>query len=421
MRVLFTTFAAKTHLYSQVPLAWAMQTAGHDVYVASQPDLADTITGAGLTAVPVGEALNLEERMREAGDGLGRDANDSVDLSELRSENLRWEDVLEPFTTMTALAFQNQCPESMVDDVVALARHWRPDLVIWDPLTFAGPVAARAVGAAHARLLFGPDLIAQMRSLLVERLAQRPPDLRDDPLAEWLGWTAERYGVSFDEELVTGQWTIDPLPPTMRLPVDLHYVGVRGVPYNPRAVVPDWLREPPNRPRVCLTLGMSHGEANDERTSISDLLASVADLDVAVVATLDAQQRKHLSQIPDNVRAVDFVPLNALLPTCAAVIHHGGSGTFATALARGVPQLIVGDRTWDTPHKAAALVRSGAGLFVRDAEGLSAEELRGQLVRLLDEPSFATAADRLRHEILGLPSPNEVVPALERLTAANRA
>jgi hypothetical protein len=41
------------------------------------------------------------------------------------------------------------------------------------------------------------------------------------------------------------------------------------------------------------------------------------------------------------VRVVDFVPLNALLPTCSAVVHHGGSGTFAAVLEHGVPQLII--------------------------------------------------------------------------------
>ena len=32
---------------------------------------------------------------------------------------------------------------------------------------------------------------------------------------------------------------------------------------------------------------------------------------------------------------------SALLPRCAAVLHHGGCGTFAAAAAAGVPQLVV--------------------------------------------------------------------------------
>ncbi|MFI1169810.1 glycosyl transferase family 28, partial [Streptomyces sp. NPDC020801] len=63
MRVLFTAFAAKSHAYTQFPLAWALRTAGHEVCVASQPDLVEDITRAGLTAVPVGRALQLSEQM----------------------------------------------------------------------------------------------------------------------------------------------------------------------------------------------------------------------------------------------------------------------------------------------------------------------------------------------------------------------
>lgn len=36
MRILFTTFAARSHFNVQVPLAWALRTAGHDVPVASR-------------------------------------------------------------------------------------------------------------------------------------------------------------------------------------------------------------------------------------------------------------------------------------------------------------------------------------------------------------------------------------------------
>ena len=36
-----------------------------------------------------------------------------------------------------------------------------------------------------------------------------------------------------------------------------------------------------------------------------------------------------------------YVPLRALLPRCAALVHHGGIGTTAEALRAGVPQVIV--------------------------------------------------------------------------------
>ncbi|WP_037671824.1 activator-dependent family glycosyltransferase [Streptomyces griseus] len=444
MRVLFATFAAKSHMHAQVSLAWALRTAGHEVRVASQPDLAEAITQAGLTAVPVGDPLELDEQesrrqdetpshapegaeaeaWEEAADGGHPGAADFeywTDMSEIRPDRLTDEYVRGVFTVMTSMVFQNICPPRMVDDLVAYARWWKPDLVLWDTMTFAGPVAARASGAAHARLLFALDQVGRMRATHVQLLAERPPELRDDPLAEWLGAEFRRFGLDFTEDAVVGQWTVDPVPPSLRFAVDLPSVPVRYIPYNGRASVPDWLREPAERPRVCLTLGLAKREVRGvDKAPIVGLLESVADLDIEVVATLDTGQLKSLPKLPDNVRAVDFVPLDVLLPTCSAIVHHGGSGTFQTALAHGVPQLIVPDFVWDTIHKAYALERRGAGLYVRDVHRLADGELRSLLLRLLREPSFAENAGRLRTEMRGTPGPNDIVPVLERLTAEHR-
>ncbi|MEV4175931.1 activator-dependent family glycosyltransferase [Nonomuraea sp. NPDC049709] len=426
MRVLFTTFAAPSHFYAQVTVASALSTAGHEVIVASQPDLIDTITAAGLTAVAVGPQLDLEPETQQATSSFAGDRNlGGLAMSNSRHDPFPWERGLGMFSAMTAFVFQNVCSEQMVDDLVRLARDWRPDLVVWDPLTLAGPVAAKAVGAAHARLLFGPDQMARNRLAFRALLDERPPELRDDPLAEWLVWSLARQGVrldEWDEELVCGQWTIDPTPASMRAPLGLHYVNVRYVPYNGRSALPGWLREEPPYPRrVCLTLGVSLGEVEDGGTvAAGDLMAAVDGLDVEVVAALPAELRERLGTMPQNVRAVDFVPLNALLPSCAGIIHHGGSGTFMTALAHGVPQLVVPDLMWDSKEKSLALTASGAGLVIQDQEKLSPDHLRERITTLLDDPAYTAGAARMRTEIVGTPSPNDIVPVLERLTALRR-
>ncbi|MEU6024232.1 activator-dependent family glycosyltransferase [Micromonospora sp. NPDC047134] len=427
MKILFTTFAAKVHMYSQVPLAWALHTGGHEVRIATQPDLVDEVTKTGLPAVAVGEALNLEEGIREteenlAGDEEAPDSDDGgMDITETRTDRLTPEYMLGMFTAMTSFVFQNQCPESMTDDLVAFARSWRPDLVVWDTMTFAGPVAARACGAAHARLLFGMDHVARMRGVLVDQLSQLPPELRDDPLEDWLSRLLERYDCpgGFTEEMMLGQWTVDPTPAWMRFPLDLPYVPMRYIPYNGPAKMPEWLREPPKRKRVCLTLGLSHREVQGgDEVSIGDVLESVADLDIEVIATLDASQIKALPSVPDNVRVVDFVPLNALLPTCSAIISHGGSGTMATALVHGVPQLILPSKIWDSADKARRLASRGAGICMPESTVTS---LRANLELLLTDLSYSANANRLRQEMIAMPSPNEVVPILEQLTAAHRS
>jgi rhamnosyltransferase subunit B len=45
--------------------------------------------------------------------------------------------------------------------------------------------------------------------------------------------------------------------------------------------------------------------------------------------------------LPPGIIHLPYAPLSALLPRSAALVHHGGVGTVAQALAAGVPQLVV--------------------------------------------------------------------------------
>jgi UDP:flavonoid glycosyltransferase YjiC (YdhE family) len=53
---------------------------------------------------------------------------------------------------------------------------------------------------------------------------------------------------------------------------------------------------------------------------------------------------KYRDQLPDplppTVLHCEFAPFQTLFPHCAAVVHHGGIGTVAKAMAAGIPQLI---------------------------------------------------------------------------------
>ncbi len=418
MRVLFQTLPTKAHAFPQVPLAWALRAAGHEVCVASSPELVDDITASGLAAVPIGPELDqaaMAEQNREREKELSDDTpnpENLLRLDELRPELLTYDFTHGLFTVLTTLVLKTFSPPRMIDDLVRFARVWKPDLVIWDTMVLAGPVAAKACGAAHARLLYGLDLVGHMRERYLAQMLRRPPGLREDPIEEWLAPTLARYGHAFTEDVVVGQWTIDPVPQALRLETAHLGVPMRGVPYNGRAIVPEWLREPPKRRRVCLTLGLSHREVlGGDTAPVADLLAAMEGLDAEVVATLTADQIGG-ARVPDNVRVVDFVPLNELLPTCSAVVHQGGFGQSQSALVHGVPQVVVPNGLWDTVPRARRLQDLGVGLYGGD--------VREMLVRVLGEPSFAHAAKRLRQEILATPAPREIVPVLERLTADYR-
>jgi hypothetical protein len=221
-----------------VSLAWALHAAGHEVRVASQPDLVVAITRVCLPAVPVGEALEMARQMREDTSWRDEDSRAGVDLTENRPEMLTWEFVTRTLEWHRINIFEHLSTDSVMNDIAEFAREWDPDLVIWDSLALSGPVAARACGAAHARFLFGQDFIGRMRGHFVQLMREQPPQLRKDPLADWLGEVVARSGGHFDEELVVGQWSIDAGLPWLRLPVDLEYVPIRTVPFNGAVPVP---------------------------------------------------------------------------------------------------------------------------------------------------------------------------------------
>jgi glycosyltransferase (activator-dependent family) len=421
VRVLFTSFALDAHFLGQVPLAWALRSAGHEVRIASQPALTRTITAAGLTAVPVGSDHHWHDAMAgEGDDGTEQGFDAMLDLDPAGPHVHHWEVLKAVQEQLTEKFLAPANNPSMVDDLVAFARHWRPDLVLWEPFTPAGAIAAEAAGAAHARLLWGADLFLDQRQAFLRELEHRPAAGRRDPAAEWLDGLLDRYGLVFEERLLRGQWTVDQMPSAVRLPLEGDTVPMRYIPYNGTAVVPDWLREPPARPRICLTLGITGRDGGEFLgVPLPRIFEALAELgDVEIVATLSASQRELVPELPDNVRAVDFVPLHALLPTCSAVAHHGGAGTWSTAAACGVPQLVF-PSVWDDFYRARRTAELGAGLVIQP-DALTSEGLRTGLRRLLDEPSFADGAERLRRDMLADPAPGDVVATLEKLAGEHQ-
>ncbi|MFJ9821246.1 activator-dependent family glycosyltransferase [Streptomyces sp. NPDC101151] len=425
MRVLIVPFPWKTHLFNLVPLAWSLQTAGHEVRVAGEPDLLGAVTGAGLTAVGVGSGETVTQRTRRArregalpppeqGFGLGEPAP----LFDVRPdrERLSWEQLTKLYDTLVVPRTELS-NDTMMDDLVGFCREWRPDLVLWGAKTFAGAVAAAAVGAVHARVLYSGDVYTRMREDYLHAKALRPPAERVDGLRDWLSGWAGKHGVEFSEDLVNGHVTIDPLPESFRLDNGLTTLPMQFVPYNGPAVVPRWLAERPGAPRVLMTFGgsMTDGPALHVLSvdRMQEILDAVGDLEMELVLTLPADVQRRLRRVPDNTRLVGSVPPAEILPSCAALVHHGGTWSFGCSLRYGVPQLLISQAV-DAPLKFQYLDRTGAGLSMTPAE-VDGPGVRAALVRLLEDPSFRANAQRLQQEVLAMPAPNEVARTLEEL------
>jgi glycosyltransferase (activator-dependent family) len=417
MRILFATFSEKTHFIGMTPLAWALRAAGHEVRVASQPELAPTVAATGLPFVAVGSDHVLPQVIAWVG-RMARDMRPDFDMMRVAApQGPSWEDLRAGYRDVLVPLWWKVVNDPMLEDLVAFCRGWRPDLVVWEPITFSAAIAAEACGAAHVRFLWSLDLFAAMREQYLRQLEQQPPQHRDDPLAAWLGDRAARHGVDFSETLVRGQATLDYLPASLGVPAptSTHRLPIRYVPYNGRAVVPHWLRTPPQRPRVCLSVGSSTTEWFGGHTfSLAEVVRGLGELDVEVVATLPPEEEAAIGAVPDNVRLVGYAPLHVLAPTCDVMITHAGPGTLCSGLSHGVPQLLVPGPRLDAPLLARLVEREGAGLVVRSGEA-GADSVREATRRLLEDPSHAEAARRLSGEMAAMPSPAEAVRGLPRV------
>jgi UDP:flavonoid glycosyltransferase YjiC (YdhE family) len=421
MRVLFTIIPARGHLYPIVPLARALEVAGHEVRVASHRgvagfwDMREMITAQALTAVSLGEDLDVaategrvpDDRLNAAIDELAAAGADPVLVNTARD-----------FVQSALWAYYPVTPPSSgrptVDDLVEVTRSWRPDLVLWDPLFLAAPVAARDCGAAHARFLSTRDYVGWLRAAL--RTADRPAN---DPIAALMIPALRRFGQDFGEDLLLGQWTIDPMVPELRLPAATRTVAVRQVPYGGAAAVPDWLSEPVTRRRVCVSMGVTPREDLISRAvPLAELFEAVADVDAEVVTTMSAEQLDTVGAVPGNVRPIGYLPLDLLLPGCDAIVHHGGAHTVAAAAAHEVPQLVDPQEGLDYAAMGQYVAVAGAGLALEPGSGR--DVVRKSLGRVLDEPGFRAGAAELRARTLLVPAPADVVPLLVELTAGHR-
>jgi UDP:flavonoid glycosyltransferase YjiC (YdhE family) len=163
---------------------------------------------------------------------------------------------------------------------------------------------------------------------------------------------------------------------------------------------------PGARPRVLVSRSTAADPRRDRLMSTVARAAARTDLDVVLVRPDRWVTRRPL---PPNVRTTSWLPFPAVLPAAAGIVHHGGAGTVLTALAAGVPQLVVrgaGDRRVNAELVAAR----GAGIAA-DLGDLSP----ALLDRLVSDAELTARAREVAAEIAAMPSPAELVPRLTEI------
>ena len=339
-----------------MPLALALRDAGHDVVVA---------TG--------GEAL----RVRDSGLHVEDVVHANVRFGPIALRILLTHPLVakREMQGNGGLAFVSRMfgrvGDAMTAPLQALARNWRPDVVVHEPLAVAGS-ALGVPSVVHDVSLF--DGLALTRAVGARMKAEvRSPAtvLRTTPrsLNEFPGGEPMRF-----------------------------------VAHSGDGEVPQWLAEPAGKPRILVSRSTAPGPGSGR------MMAAVAKAAQHVDAEFVLVRPERADGLPDNVRTVGWVPIPRVLPFCDGIVHHGGAGTLLGALAAGVPQLVEpgpGDRT---VHANTVSAR-GAGLKA------SPREITPQLLtRLIEDAKLQRAAGEVRDEIAAMPAPSEIAARWEDLT-----
>lgn len=124
------------------------------------------------------------------------------------------------------------------------------------------------------------------------------------------------------------------------------------------------------------------------------------------------------ARLPESILWQPYVPLSALLPHAAALVHHGGIGTTAEALRAGTPQLIA-PFAWDQFDNGARIASLGIGMVI-PAKRLRPRKLARSLQNLYTSETVRDQCSLLASRFLPAHDPVGLCREIECLALATR-
>ena len=387
MNIILLTLGSAGDVHPFVGLGLALRRRGHDVAVIANPYFGTAAARAGLDFVPLGSAEEFAAVMADP------------DIWHPR----RGHKIVFDLTTSTL----RRTYDALVGRLTPGA------VVVSSSLGWAARCAQDQLGFPMATVHLAP---AQFRSSIA------PPKLPGLYLPAWLPlWVKQKVWEGGDKYVLDR--LVGPalnafraelgLPPATRI-LDAWW----NSPDRVLGLFPDWFAPPQADwpPQARLTGFPRYDESDTHAVDpeLADWLgagpppvaftAGTANQHAGrfLRASVDACRRlnrrglllsKHTDHLPTplppTVRHVPYAPFSALLPRCAAVVHHGGIGTTAQALAAGVPQVVT-PYAHDQLDNGARVTRLGVGRTVR-ASRYTARSATAALSAVLDNPTVSAA------------------------------
>jgi UDP:flavonoid glycosyltransferase YjiC (YdhE family) len=380
MRILVVSTPGAGHVIPLVPIVGAFVAGGDEVLVASGPEARLVIEKTGARFALAGHSqgewmARLASRIRgNPGDGLPP------------------ERILHYFLPRV---FAEIGVDDMIDEVLRHGEEFAPDVVLFEAFALAGPLAAELFGVPAVAHMFGPLPPQDAVELANDAVS---------PIWRAHGRDVPGWGGMYRH------LTIQICPPSLEQ-ADVPTGETLRLRPAPLPITPPITTE---RPLVYVTFGTLFN-ANLDLFRLA--LTALADQPVDVVLTIGRDQDPDaLAPHPANARIEQFIPQAELLPSCRAVVHHGGAGTTFGALAHGVPQVILPQGADNYEH-AAMCEHAGTAVALRP-DDVSVVNIAAAVRRVLHEPSYTTAAGACANEIAAMPDAVDITQALRAWVTA---
>lgn len=195
------------------------------------------------------------------------------------------------------------------------------------------------------------------------------------------------------------------------LPQTQHAGGRAPVPLPPDPGLPP----PDERPWVFVTLGTNFGGDEAFFANAAQAAARLGCVPVTALGALANGARARLAaRLPRAAALRDVVDFRAVLPYCAAAIHHGGAGTAHALALHGVPQVVV-PHAADQERQALGVRRSGVGVALAAREATEARLETALAALLPDRSVFRACAQAVQAEFAalgGIPRAAELIEGI---------
>ncbi len=418
-KIIFAPVHVAGHFYPTIPLAKSLSARGHDVSYISECNMREVIQGEGMEHFQVGPGVwagNIAEKFPK--------------INELKG-NPRIHYILKD-------AYLGLTPH-YIRDAVPIVRKRKPDLLVFDPLSFPGPILAELTGT--------PWVTTSMFLGMLPGNGAPPYSLgwppAETPLkrlfykAVWAGLIAycNRYdrvinrirkdfglppkkmaflNSALSPYLYVSFTSSDIEYPIHELPPQVHLVGP-SVWSSPQDYAhPDWLATfPERRPAVYFTIGTVESAYDRRFFSIAaEAVRSLPEIDAVMTVCYDGSDLGDLA-IPKNLRIEKYVPNELIVPKVDLVVHHGGFSTTLDCLMNGTPAIVIpfeGDQN-DNGRRVSYL-KAGYRMRYKD---LSAPKLKQAIVKALADSSIAGRSREIACSLERHNGPETAADLVERL------